>query len=366
MSHMWRVGFQNICCISKTIGNKLIKLTKMPFYAVAKGRTTGIYMTWGDCETQVKGFPGARYKKFNTVVDAQTFIETEGGNKTATKTKKPNSQSQSVPNKSNNNLKRSFSTSSFDSKQNYNNYRQTATNTPEINEPSQSDNDNSKTFTEIESDDDDLNTILIKQLDDVEKRLKGFEKGVDKIIKKSISSRKTILIEPPETKKRRKSDNNYDFDEDNDGFVQVYTDGACSANGRHGARAGIGIYFGEEHPLNTSEPVSGRATNNCGEIQAATKAIKLALQNGVKKLAINTDSQFLINSVTKWMPGWKNKGWKLRSGEPVKNEKDFKDLDKVQNKLQIKWNYVEAHQGIHGNEMADRLAKAGAAMYNVK
>lgn len=61
--------------------------------------------------------------------------------------------------------------------------------------------------------------------------------------------------------------------------------------------------------------------------------------------------------------GWKRKGWKLKSGEPVKNEKDFKELDEIQNKLQIKWIYVEAHKGVHGNEMADQLAKAGASQY---
>lgn len=68
-----------------------------------------------------------------------------------------------------------------------------------------------------------------------------------------------------------------------------------------------------------------------------------------------------INSVTKWMPGWKRKGWKLQSGEPVKNEIDFKDLDSVQHKIKIKWNYVEAHR-----EMADQLAEAGAASYTNK
>lgn len=63
--------------------------------------------------------------------------------------------------------------------------------------------------------------------------------------------------------------------------------------------------------------------------------------------------------------GWKKKGWKLASGEPVKNEVDFKDLDSVQNRLDVKWNYVEAHRGVHGNEMADQLAKAGAMLYSV-
>lgn len=50
----------------------------------------------------------------------------------------------------------------------------------------------------------------------------------------------------------------------------------------------------------------------------------------------------------------------------MKNETDFKDLDSVKDELTVKWNYVEAHCGIHGNEEADRLAKAGAEQYNRK
>lgn len=61
--------------------------------------------------------------------------------------------------------------------------------------------------------------------------------------------------------------------------------------------------------------------------------------------------------------GWKRKGWKLASGEPVKNQIDFKELDSVLNILEIKWEYVTAHNGILGNERADQLAKAGAEQY---
>lgn len=90
---------------------------------------------------------------------------------------------------------------------------------------------------------------------------------------------------------------------------------------------------------NVGKPVTGRATNNCGEIQASTLAIQLAGDCGVKKLCINTDSQFLINSITKWIAGWKRKGWKVKSGEPVKNVVDFKALDAVMAKYSItlKW-----------------------------
>lgn len=153
---------------------------------------------------------------------------------------------------------------------------------------------------------------------------------------------------------------------DRDGFAQVYTDGACASNGREDARAGYGVYWGDNPPLNASEPVSGRATNNCGEIQAATRAITDAQRNGVEKITINTDSRFLIDSATKWMPGWKQNGWTTASGAPVKNQSDFRALDRAQNQgnVQVQWRHVRAHQGEYGNEMADRFAKEGASKYN--
>ncbi|XP_047542763.1 ribonuclease H1 [Vanessa atalanta] len=349
---LWKVITNHWFSRSTKTVIKTLNLSKMPFYAVAKGRTAGIYMTWPDCESQVKGFPGARYKKFDNIVAAQDFVTTEGGNKSSQKAKPLANRSSFGSSKSN--LKRNFSTSANDKNDNSHIPKKKSKSKRKTSESNES---------EDTDDSDDLNTILIKQMDDIEKRLKGFEKGVDKIMKKSSKTdRKSILIEPQTVGSSNLNEDNFKTDEDD--YVQVYTDGACSSNGRSGAKAGLGVYWGEGHPLNISEPVSGRATNNCGEIQAATRAITMAINHGVKKLAINTDSKFLINSVTKWMPGWKRKGWKLQSGEPVKNEIDFKELDSLQNKIKIKWNYVEAHRGIHGNEMADQLAKAGAAMYN--
>lgn len=137
----------------------------------------------------------------------------------------------------------------------------------------------------------------------------------------------------------------------------------------------------------------GRPTNNSGEIQASIRAIKLAMEQGIKRLCINTDSHFVINSITMWVKGWKAKGWKLANGEPVKNETDFRELDRLYNddSIDIKWvgdglsvnfvfnyhicsldsifykqNYVKAHNGTLGNERADQLAKDGAAMYSKK
>jgi ribonuclease HI len=100
------------------------------------------------------------------------------------------------------------------------------------------------------------------------------------------------------------------------------------------------------HFRNLSKAVTGRATNNCGEIQASIEAIRMAKGNGVKKLLINTDSKFLIDSVTKWMPGWKKKGWRTASGGEVKNKDDFERLDEMlQTKIiNVKWVSLFSHQ----------------------
>lgn len=94
-------------------------------------------------------------------------------------------------------------------------------------------------------------------------------------------------------------------------------------------------------------------------------AIRLAKENGIKRLIINTDSKFLIDSITKWVPNWKRNQWKLSTGKPVKNQVDFEELDRelAGNKIEIKWNHVDAHCGILGNERADALAREGSAMF---
>lgn len=156
-----------------------------------------------------------------------------------------------------------------------------------------------------------------------------------------------------------------EFNEDAQGFVHVYTDGSCENNGKFGAAAGLGVYFGSNHQLNSSEPVTGKPTNNAGEIQAAIKAIRDAQRHEVKRLNIFTDSQFVMNSVCKWMPNWKKKEWKMSTGKKVVNFINFQELDKLieNGNMLIKWSYIPAHKGFDGNEEADKLAKIGAVRY---
>ncbi|NXY50579.1 RNH1 Ribonuclease, partial [Ceuthmochares aereus] len=144
-------------------------------------------------------------------------------------------------------------------------------------------------------------------------------------------------------------------------FAVVYTDGCCSGNGRNRARAGIGVYWGPGHPLNTSERLPGRQTNQRAEIHAACKAIEQAKSQNIKKLIIYTDSQFTINGITSWVDNWKTNGWRTSSGASVINKEDFQRLDNLSKDIEIQWMHIPGHAGFQGNEEADRLAREGAS-----
>ncbi|XP_051173775.1 ribonuclease H1-like [Leptopilina boulardi] len=152
---------------------------------------------------------------------------------------------------------------------------------------------------------------------------------------------------------------NQNFNIDDDGFVSVYTDGSCSFNGLQNAKAGIGVWFGQNHPLNVSEPIFGRSTCNVAEIMAVTKAVNVAKEAGIKKLRIYTDSKFVVQSVTTWMPKWKINGWKGSKKKPVINKNELITLDEALKSIEVSWIHVSSHSGIHGNEMANLLAKEG-------
>ncbi|XP_028252351.1 ribonuclease H1 [Parambassis ranga] len=155
--------------------------------------------------------------------------------------------------------------------------------------------------------------------------------------------------------------------ESTDGFtymgdaVVVYTDGCCSANGQKGARAGIGVYWGHNHPLNVAERLEGRQTNQRAEIQAACRALELAKERDIKKLVLYTDSKFTINGVTSWVKNWKLNGWRLKSGGQITNKEDFVKLDRLNAQLEVVWMHIPGHAGYRGNEEADRLSREGAA-----
>uniref|UniRef100_A0A4W5Q230 Ribonuclease H1 n=1 Tax=Hucho hucho TaxID=62062 RepID=A0A4W5Q230_9TELE len=145
--------------------------------------------------------------------------------------------------------------------------------------------------------------------------------------------------------------------------VVVYTDGCCSGNGKAGARAGIGVYWGRDHPLNVAERLDGKQTNQRAELQETCKALEQAKEMNIKKLVLYTDSKFTINGVTSWVKNWKLNNWRLYSGGLVINKEDFEKLDMLNEELEVVWLHIPGHAGYLGNEEADRLSREGAAKH---
>lgn len=213
----------------------------MAFYAVANGRTIGIFLNWNDCNNSVKGYKNAIYKKFSTKEEAENFIQQ--------KQEQEQEQNQEQEQK------------------------------PEQNQPE----------------------------------------------------------------------------------YYVYTDGACSNNGKKNALAGIGIFFGIGDIRNLSKKVEGKQSNNTAELSAIIETyfiIQHDIENG-KKIAIVSDSEYAIKCVSSYGEKCSKKGWSdvdIPNKELVKNAYEiYKD------KSNIQFIHIKAHTNktdIHslGNDNADKLA----------
>jgi len=227
----------------------------MSFYAIAKGKQTGIFNSWAECKSYTDGYTNAIFKKFNNKEDAETFIE--------------------------NMAKREVSVS--------------------------------------------------KKIDD----------NVNKIPTKT----------PPINKIGEST-----FEPD----YYVYTDGACSNNGKENALAGIGIYFGENDTRNVSMKITGKQSNNTAELGAILQLyniIDVDILSG-KKIGIVSDSLYAIRCATSYGKKCEEKGWI----EDIPNKDIVKEVYELYKDISnIQFLHIMAHTentDIHskGNDGADKLA----------
>ena len=93
------------------------------------------------------------------------------------------------------------------------------------------------------------------------------------------------------------------------------------------------------------------------ELIAAIKALEYLNEN--HKITLYTDSNYVKDGITKWIFNWKKNNWKTSAKKPVKNSDLWIQLDEIQNKREVKWNWVKGQAGNLGNERADELARMG-------
>lgn len=105
-------------------------------------------------------------------------------------------------------------------------------------------------------------------------------------------------------------------------------------------------------------------TNNMGELKAVLDLLESTAHVPERPLTILCDSKYVIDSLTKWMPGWKKKGWKKSDGKPVLNQDLLKALDAALEGRNYKFEWVKGHSGHPLNEAADQRANAAATAYS--
>ena len=142
-------------------------------------------------------------------------------------------------------------------------------------------------------------------------------------------------------------------------YTKVYTDGACSGNPGSGGWGAVVItdsiikFSGNEE----------KTTNNRMELKAAIMG--LSKSNINSKVILYTDSKYVKDGITKWISNWKSNNWITSSKKPVKNQDLWKQLDDLNDRYNVEWKWVKAHQDDVSNDsiynnMADELARQGA------
>jgi ribonuclease HI len=137
--------------------------------------------------------------------------------------------------------------------------------------------------------------------------------------------------------------------------VEIHTDGACLGNPGPGGWGALLRYKGRERELSGGEPDT---TNNRMELMAAIQALETLTEGcGVD---LYTDSQYVRQGITEWMPGWVRRGWKTAGGDPVKNRDLWERLQAATQRHRVEWHWVKGHNGHPENERVDVLARDAA------
>ena len=133
--------------------------------------------------------------------------------------------------------------------------------------------------------------------------------------------------------------------------VIIYTDGACRGNPGPGGWGALLRYGQHEKCISGAETLK---TNNRMELSAAIHALK-SLKSPCK-IELHTDSKYVQQGITTWLPKWKKNNWKKSDNKVVKNADLWKCLEEETHRHDIVWHWVKGHSGHVENDLVDKLA----------
>ena len=143
--------------------------------------------------------------------------------------------------------------------------------------------------------------------------------------------------------------------------VEAHTDGACLGNPGPGGWAALLRYRGKERELAGGETLT---TNNRMELMAAIVALETLSEDCA--VVLFTDSQYVRQGITEWIPNWLRRNWKTAAGDPVKNRDLWERLHAATRRHRIDWRWVKGHSGDPDNERVDQLARAEAVKFKLE
>jgi ribonuclease HI len=140
--------------------------------------------------------------------------------------------------------------------------------------------------------------------------------------------------------------------------VEIHTDGACLGNPGPGGWAALLRYNATEREVAGGE---AQTTNNRMELMAAIMGLE-SLSRPCS-VTLFTDSQYVRQGITEWLPNWVRRHWKTAGGDPVKNRDLWERLHTAAGRHTIDWRWVKGHSGDPDNERVDQLARAQATAF---
>ncbi|KAH0542606.1 hypothetical protein FGG08_003014 [Glutinoglossum americanum] len=366
---------------TSSAGSKRKRGTESKFYSVRVGHKPGIYLNWQECLAQIKGFKGATFKSFASLIDAEKFLDGDdptqnpnsstyqpkfygvrNGRVPGVYTDWPSAQKQIIgwTKPKHKCFASRAEAEAYVKNTDANGNADTRTKpTARTEEPASSTHGS-----QVGAKEDNRASKKQKILDPGVNNLPidGHIEPIDSSSEESLSAVDTdkdtveskvdpqrVKIKPTQTK---------------GGVLRIYTDGSSLGNGKYGASAGVGVYFGEDDARNVSEPLAGpRQTNQRAELTAILRAIEIAPLH--REVRIFTDSNYAIACVTKWYINWRRNNWRTSLGKPVENQ-DLVEaiLSKIEGREQVgvktAFEWIKGHAAIEGNVQADMLAVNGA------
>lgn len=304
--------------------NSIGDMAPQKYYAVQNGRETGVYNSWSDCQKATSGYSGAVFKSFGSFSDAQSFASSSSGYNTSGSSGSKSSGSRSGGS--------GYASSGYSgSRSGGSGYASSGYS---------SSSGTSGGYYDSYSDIGYTGSTFIPP------------KSSGKINKTSSSTATNNSYSGSKVKQ-----------------TVVYTDGASSNNGYASARAGYGVFYGDNDHRNKSVRLSTNEpqTNQRAELHAIVDALQTAVDtpnSDSKNIRVMTDSKYSRDCLTSWGDKWETNGYKSSTGKQVQNQDLIKNGRALMQQLKnqggsIEIEHVKGHADNYGNNQADKLAVHG-------